>query len=282
MKRVLTIQDISCFGKCSITIALPILSAMGVETVILPTALLSTHTLFPDYIKKDLGDQLLPAAEQWKRNNVTFDAIYTGYLGQIDEIDKVIRIIEMFRKEDTLVFTDPVMGDNGRLYRGFDQEYARRNTDLCAKADIIVPNITEACLMTGAKYREQYDESYVKDICERLCEVEPRTVLITGVSLSEGRTGVYGMNAQNGSTFCYQNEKVKASYHGTGDLFASVAVGAMVKGLPVCDSIKMAADHTAETIAKTMQNPDNPWYGVDFEATIPSLIKKLIDKQAHM
>lgn len=282
MKRILTIQDISCFGKCSITIALPVLSAMGVETVILPTALLSTHTLFPDYIKMDLGDQLVPMAQQWKKNNVTFDAIYTGYLGNIGEIDDVIRIIDMFRTEETLVFTDPVMGDNGRLYRGFDESYAGRNRDLCALADIVVPNITEACLMTGNEYREDYDEAYIAGLCEELCDMGPRTAVITGASLSEGKTGVYGMNAADKSTFCYQNDKVRASYHGTGDLFASVAVGSMVNGLSVYDAMKVAADHTAETIVTTMENPGNPWYGVDFETTIPSLIKKLIDNHVSM
>ena len=275
MKRILTIQDISCLGKCSITIALPVLSAMGIETVILPTALLSNHTLFPEYTKLDLGEQMLPAASLWKKYGARFDAIYTGYLGTMDEIEKAASVIDLFREDDTLVFVDPVMGDNGKLYRGFSDEYAVWNAKLCAKADIVVPNITEACLMTGIAYRESYDESYLKDLSFRLCETGAKMAVITGASLSEGKTGVYGMDARTGKTFQYQNDKVSVSYHGTGDLFASTAVGALIRGRSVCDAMKLAADHTADTIRATMKNPGNPWYGVDFESTIPDLIQKL-------
>lgn len=278
MKRILTIQDISCFGKCSMTIALPVISAIGVETVILPTALLSTHTLFPECTKLDLGGELMRIAQKWKENDIRFDAIYTGYLGTAEEVDTVIRIIDMFREEDTLVFTDPVMGDNGRLYRGFDEEYARRCTDLCRKADIIVPNITEACLMTGTEYRMEYDENYIAGLCRKLDELGTETVVITGVSLSEGKTGFYGMETRTGETFCYQNEKVRVSYHGTGDLFSSTAAGSIVRGISVPQALRIAADYTAETIRETLRNPGNPWYGVDFESTIPLLIQMVKDQ----
>lgn len=275
MKRILTIQDISCVGKCSITIALPVLSAMGIETAILPTALLSTHTMFPEYTKMDLEEQMIPIAEMWQKNGVKFDAIYTGYLGSIGEIEKTIEIIDRFRDKDTLVFTDPVMGDHGKLYRGFLPDYAVQNMKLCAKADLIVPNITEACLMTGIQYRTSYSESYLYELCSRLCEMGAKRAVITGASLSEGKTGVYGLDAVTGKTFSYQNEKVSASYHGTGDLFSSVAVGAMVRGIDVRSAMKIAADHTAETIRVTMKDPGNPWYGVAFESAIPDLIRKL-------
>ncbi|MBQ7681345.1 MAG: phosphomethylpyrimidine kinase, partial [Oscillibacter sp.] len=139
MKRILTIQDISCLGKCSITIALPVLSAMGVETVILPTAVLSTHTMFKNFTVKDLTDQLLPIANHWKSEHVHFDAIYTGYLGSAEEIDIAKRVFDMFRDEDTLLFVDPVMGDNGKLYPAFDMAYAALNAGLCKGTDIIVP-----------------------------------------------------------------------------------------------------------------------------------------------
>ena len=275
MKRILTIQDISCVGKCSITIALPVLSAMGIETAILPTALLSTHTMFPEYTKIDLEEQLIPIAEMWQKNDVKFDAIYTGYLGSIGEIEKTIAIIDRFREKDTVVFTDPVMGDHGKLYRGFSPDYAEQNMKLCAKADLIVPNITEACLMTGTEYRTSYGEDYLYELVSQLCEMGAKKVVITGASLSEGKTGVYGLDAASGETFAYQNEKVSASYHGTGDLFSSVAAGAMVRGIDVRSAMKIAADHTAETIRVTMKDPGNPWYGVAFESTIPDLIRRL-------
>ena len=164
MKRILTIQDISCFGKCSLTVALPILSAMGVETVILPTAVLSTHTLFKGFTCKDLSDQLIPITDHWKQEGITFDAIYTGYLGTEEEIDTVIGIINTFRNDDTLVFVDPAMGDNGKLYPAFNEHYARKNADLCTVADIADPNITEAAFLTGQPYREQYPEEYVREL----------------------------------------------------------------------------------------------------------------------
>ena len=275
IKRIVTIQDISCVGKCSLTVALPIISAMGVETAILPTALLSTHTMFPEYTKIDLEEQLIPIAEMWQKNDVKFDAIYTGYLGSIGEIEKTIAIIDRFREKDTVVFTDPVMGDHGKLYGGFSPDYAEQNMKLCAKADLIVPNITEACLMTGTEYRTSYGEDYLYELVSRLCEMGAKKVVITGASLSEGKTGVYGLDAASGETFAYQNEKVSASYHGTGDLFSSVAAGAMVRGIDVRSAMKIAADHTAETIRVTMKDPGNPWYGVAFESTIPDLIRRL-------
>ncbi len=273
MKRILTIQDISCFGKCSITIALPVISAMGVEAVILPTALFSTHTLFPDYKKISLSEQMMLFAEQWKNNGIKFDAIYTGYLGSIEEIDTVLSLIDMFKDPNTLVFVDPVMGDNGKLYRGFDEEYVVRNRKLCGRADIIVPNITEACMLTGAKYTETRGEKYYADLCGRLCEMGAKTAVLTGASLSEGKTGVFGMRASDCETFSYQNDRIDASYHGTGDLFASTAAAAMVRGIAMSDAFRIASDYTAETIRATMRNPDHPWYGVDFESTLPLLIE---------
>ncbi|MBQ9617933.1 MAG: pyridoxamine kinase, partial [Oscillibacter sp.] len=228
MKRILTIQDISCLGKCSITIALPVLSAMGVETVILPTAVLSTHTMFKNFTVKDLTDQLLPIANHWKSEHVHFDAIYTGYLGSAEEIDIAKRVFDMFRDDDTLLFVDPVMGDNGKLYPAFDMAYAALNAGLCKGTDIIVPNITEACLMTGTEYREVYDREYVVSLLGKLSGLGAKVSVLTGVSLSAGKTGVMGLDS-SGALFEYQNERVDAAYHGTGDLFSSVCVGAVLR-----------------------------------------------------
>ena len=275
MKRILTIQDISCFGKCSLTIALPVISAMGVETVILPTALLSTHTMFKNFTVKDLSDQLLPIAEHWKNEGITFDAIYTGYLGSPTEIEITKQIFRMFRSDDTMIFVDPVMGDNGRLYTAFDEEYARLNAGLCAEADIIVPNITEACFMTGTEYREVYDEAYILNLLSGLSQLGTKTAVLTGVSLSPEKTGLYGLDTGTGRTFRYQNDRVDASFHGTGDLFSSAAIGAAVQGIPLLEAFRIAADYTALTIRETLKNPDKPGYGVDFEATIPALLRMM-------
>ncbi len=275
MKRILTIQDISCLGKCSVTVALPVISAMGVETVILPTAVLSTHTMFSGFTVKDLTDQLVPITEHWKSQNVTFDAIYTGYLGSAEEIEIVKKIFKDFGGDDTLIFIDPVMADNGKLYPAFDEAYAKLNAGLCGEADIIVPNITEACFMTGMDYRTEYDEAYVKELLDKLAALGSKVVVLTGVSLSKGKTGVYGLDTVTGETFIYQNDLVDATYHGTGDIFASVAVGGLTRGLSRDKAFALAADYTADTIRETLHNPKKPWYGVDFEATIPQLVSRL-------
>lgn len=272
MKRVLTIQDISCLGKCSLTIALPVISALGSETVILPTAVLSTHTMFKNFTCKDLSDQIEPIAAHWKSEGVAFDAIYTGYLGTIEQIDQIKELFHSFRDENTMIIVDPVMADNGKLYPAFDMDYVRKNAELCGEADIIVPNITEAALMTGMEYREEYDEAYIREMLARLNELGAGITVLTGVSLEKGKTGVMGYERRTGEYYVYQNQRIDASYHGTGDLFSSTCVGEIMRGKNWRDAMRIAADYTAHTIEVTLRSPDKPWYGVDFEATIPELI----------
>ena len=275
MKRILTIQDISCLGKCSITVALPIISAMGVEATILPTAVLSTHTMFPDFTVKDLTDQLIPITDHWKSQNVKFDAIYTGYLGSAEEIEIAKKIFEEFGGDDTLIFIDPVMGDNGKLYPAFDMEYAKLNAGLCGYADIIVPNLTEACFMTDTEYKENYDKEYIEELLAKLAKLGAKKVVLTGIAFNDGKTGVYGLDTVTGEKIAYENDMIDASFHGTGDIFASVSVGALTRGLSLNDAFKIAADYTAKTIKATLDNPAKPWYGVDFETTIPELVDTL-------
>ncbi len=281
MKRILTIQDVSCLGKCSLTVALPLISAMGVEAAILPTAVLSTHTMFKNFTVKDLSDQLIPITDHWKSEGVTFDAIYTGYLGTAEEIETAKHIFDEFGTDDNLIFVDPVMADNGKLYPAFDESYAALNATLCAKADVIVPNITEACFMTGTPYRERYDENYIRELLDKLAALGARVSAITGVSLSAGKTGVMGYDRKTDEYFTYQNDRVDASYHGTGDIFSSVCVGALMRGLSLPDAMKLAADYTADTIRVTLENPKKPWYGVDFEATVPQLVAALEKAEKH-
>lgn len=278
MKRILTIQDISCLGKCSITVALPVISAMGVETTILPTAVLSTHTMFQNFTVKDLTDQLVPITEHWKKEGIHFDAIYTGYLGSDEEIEIVKKIFADFGGDDTLIFVDPVMADHGKLYPAFDEAYAKHNASLCGAADIIVPNLTEACFMTGTEYREDYDEAYIKDLLAKLAALGSKVVVLTGIAFGAGKNGVYGLDTVSGEYFAYENDHIDAAYHGTGDVFSSVSVGGIVRGLSYADAFALAADYTADTIRETLKNPDKPWYGVDFEATIPELVKMLAEK----
>ncbi|MBQ6669388.1 MAG: pyridoxamine kinase [Deltaproteobacteria bacterium] len=272
MKRVLTVQDISCLGKCSLTIALPIISALGSETVILPTAVLSTHTMFKNFTCKDLSDQLDPIVEHWKKEGFDFDAIYTGYLGTISQIDQMKQLFRDFRGKDTIIFVDPVMADNGKLYPAFNMDYVKKNAELCAEADIIVPNITEASFMTGATYREDHDESYIKDLLMRLNAFGAKISVLTGVCLEPGKIGVMAYERASDTYFTYQRPRIDAVYHGTGDLFSSTCIGEIMRGVPWRDALKIAAEYTAHTIEVTLQNPDKPWYGVDFEKTIPDLL----------
>ncbi|MGN0009310.1 MAG: pyridoxamine kinase, partial [Desulfovibrionaceae bacterium] len=259
-------------GKCSLTIALPVISALGSETVILPTAVLSTHTMFTHFTCKDLSDQIAPIAAHWKEEGVTFDAIYTGYLGTVEQIEQIQELIRVFKGQNTTVVIDPVMADNGRLYPAFNMDYVKKNAELCALADIIVPNITEAAFMTGMAYREHYDQGYIRELLARLNELGAGISVLTGVSLAEGKTGVMGYERASGEYYVYQNQRIDAAYHGTGDLFSSTCVGELMKGKDWRDAMRIAADYTAHTIDVTLQNPQKPWYGVDFEATLPKLL----------
>ena len=280
MKRLLSIQDISCYGKCSQTIVLPVLSAMGVETTILPTALLSTHTLYPDPVRLPLTGQLLPVTEHWKHLGITFDAIYVGYLGSPEEVSLVRQICREFRTPDTLLFVDPVMGDHGKLYAGFDHHYVEALSTLCADADVLVPNMTEACLLTGTPYPSACEPgtdslqnaAFYEQLLQNLHALCPGICVITGASTEKGLTGFYASASPSGPFFSYQTERIDASYHGSGDLFASVAVGALLRGLAPEAAFRLAADHTRETIRITSALQRDPRRGLAFEQTLPSLM----------
>ncbi len=275
MKRIMTVQDISCVGKCSLTVALPIISAAGVEAAVLPTAVLSTHTAFPKYTFRDLTDEMQPIADTFKELNLDFDALYTGYLGSFEQLDFIDRFIADFKKPDTMIVVDPVMADNGVLYKGFTQEFADKMAKLCAKADLIIPNLTEAAFMLHIPYAENYDEAYVKDVLVRLTKLGTKCAALTGISLHEGKIGVYAYHADTDSFYFYENEKLPVSYHGTGDVFASCALGACMRGLSVDESLRLAVDFTLESMKMTAKDPERRFYGVNFEEALPLLISRL-------
>lgn len=273
MKRIVTIQDISCIGKCSLTVALPIISAMGVETAVIPTAVLSTHTMFSGFTFADLTDQISPIAEHWKKENFDFDAIYTGYLGSFEQIRLACAFMNDFKKKNTLLFVDPVMGDNGKLYAGFDLEFAKEMKKLCCRADVIMPNLTEAAFLTDTPYRENPDEVNLTDILEKLASLGPKYTVLTGYSPAPNRIGVIALEAATRSIFRYDTSKQPKSYHGTGDIFASTLVGGVMNGFSLEKSLKTACDFTAECIRLTIANPNSRIYGVDFESALPLLIR---------
>ena len=272
MKRILTIQDISCVGKCSLTVALPIISAMGIETAIIPTAVLSTHTMFKNFTCKDLEDQIIPITDHWLSEGIDFSCIYTGYLAGASQID-IIR--DVFKKFGTLTIVDPVMADNGKLYPAFDEAFAAKMATLCADADIILPNITEASLMTGMEYKTEYDEAYIKEMLNRLCGLGAKISVVTGVGFRPGKTGAYGYDSTKDEFYYYENDLVNAAYHGTGDIFASTFTGAVTRGLSWKDALPIAADYTARCIQTTLDDPKGREYGVNFEEEIPYLISRL-------
>ena len=275
MKRIVTVQDISCVGKCSLTVALPIISAMGIEAAILPTAVLSTHTMFSGFTVKDLTDQIKPITEHWNKEGITFDAMYTGYLGSFEQIDLMKEMADTFCKDGNLLFVDPAMADNGKLYPAFDEAFAKYMATLCAKADIIVPNITEACFMLGEEYKEKYDEAYVKMLLKKLTDLGAKIAILTGVSFEEGTTGVMGYDSVNDEYYHYTHKKQSRSYHGTGDIFSSTCLGGIVRGLSWKDAARIAADYTSESIRLTIEDPKGNDYGVNFEEAVPFLLESL-------
>lgn len=277
MKRVVSIQDISCLGKCSLTVALPIISAMGVETCVVPTAVLSTHTGgFSGFTFHDLTQEVAPIAAHWKKEGITFDAIYTGYLGSFEQIELVGQFFDQFGGKDTLVYVDPAMADNGVLYTGFTPEFAKEMGKLCGKADVIVPNLTEASFMLGIDYvGDQYDEAYIKDLLKQLTGLGCKTAVLTGMSFEPGKIGAMAYDSVTDTYASYFNEKLPVQFHGTGDVFASACVGALMNGKDLAGALKVAVDYTLECIRETQNDPDARWYGVNFESAIPMLVHSL-------
>ena len=277
MKRILSIQDISCIGKCSLTVALPIISAAGIETAILPTAVLSTHTAFKGFTFRDLTDDIPAISGHWKSEKIVFDGIYTGYLGSFRQIDLVREIFEDFAHPGMLRFVDPAMGDNGKLYPGFDEPFARKMGELCGKAEIIVPNFTEAAFMLGEEYigDKKYSADDVKGLLKRLCALGVPVSVLTGVSLEEGRCGAMAYDSRKNEYYEYYNEYLPVSFHGTGDVFASGCFAALVSGQALPDALKTAVEFTLDAIRQTISEPDHIWYGVNFEKSIPKLLELL-------
>ena len=272
-KRILTIQDISCVGQCSLTVALPILSAAGVECAILPSAVLSTHTAgFSGFTVRDLADDIPRINAHWVKEGIKFSAIYTGYLGTESQVDMVINMKNTTLEEGGLLIVDPAMADNGKLYPAFDESYARAMARLCGEADYILPNITEACFITGIEYKTEYDREYIYSLLYALKKTGAKNIVLTGVSFKPETTGI--MVLEDGRCRYYEHELLKNSCHGTGDIYASAFVGAMVRGFSAYDSAKIAGDFTVDAIRATAENPSH-WYGAMFEPMLGNYIEYL-------
>ncbi|MBO7195985.1 MAG: pyridoxamine kinase [Clostridia bacterium] len=275
MKRILTVQDISCVGRCSLTVALPIISAAGVEAGVLPTAVLSTHTMFPKFTFCDLTDEIEGISNTFCDLDIDFDAVYTGYLGSFRQLGLVSDLIDRHNSDKCMVVIDPAMADNGKLYPAFTPEFASAMAGLCGKADLIIPNLTEACFMLGIPYNEDYDESYIRDVLKRLTSLGARSAALTGISFDPTKLGCYAYDSVSDTYFSYFNEKLPVAYHGTGDIFASSTVGAMMRGHSIESALKVAVDFTLECIKLTMADENRRTYGVNFEQALPYYINRL-------
>lgn len=293
MKRVLTVQDISCVGKCSLTAAIPVISAMGIEVCPLPTAILSNHTAFSSFSFLDLTDKIPEILNEWKKQGFHFDAIYTGYLGSIKQIDLVHKILDEFAQNDTLVVIDPCMADNGKLYTGFSQDFVKQMAKLCGRANVILPNMTEACFLVNQDYDifTHTNESITK-LMEKLLSLGANHVVLKGVDFSSDKIGVayYSQKNNNDSRNLigksiiensiddmkiYFHHRYDENFHGTGDLFASVVTGALVLKKDIKEAVEIACDFIQESIEWTLSNPNYNWYGVEFESALKNLPQRL-------
>ena len=272
-KRILTIQDISCVGQCSLTVALPILSACGLETAILPSAVLSTHSVgFRDFTFRDLTEDIPAIEHHWQQEGIRFQAVYTGYLGSARQIEMVKDICRNLLVPGGKKIVDPAMADRGELYPVFDMDFVQEMKKLVGEGDIVLPNITEASLLTDTEYREEYDEEYICGLVAGIHRLGAGTVVLTGVSYDAQSTGV--LVSEQGKQTYYRHELLDRGCHGTGDVYASSFVGAYMHGKTVPEAARIAADDTLACIKNTLDDPDH-WYGVKFEPVLGELIDAL-------
>ncbi len=276
-KRALAIHDISGFGKCSLTVALPIISACGTETTVMPTAVLSTHTGgFSGYTVRDLTSDMRPMADHWKSLDIKFDAIYSGYLGSFEQIEIVKSIVKDFKQSGNFFLCDPAMADNGKMYALFSPDFAKKMAELCAMADIIVPNFTEAAFMLGEEYTPgPYTRDYVEHLLVSLANLGPKMVVLTGVYFNESELGCACYNAKTGQISYCLEPVLNGVYHGTGDTFASALCGALLNELPLDSAAEIATKFTCRCIERTLKFTPDIRYGVAFEGELGWLIKEL-------
>ena len=265
--QVLSIQDLSCMGKCSLTVALPILSAMGISTSVLPTAVLSTHTGFPAPQVQPMTENLLPFARHMASVGGSFDSICTGYLSDPQQAEEVCQVLDQF---DCLKVIDPAMGDHGKLYSRMTEEHVEAMKHLCSRGNVLLPNLTEAAFLTGMPYRETADGGYLKELCSAMCRFGADGTIITGISWDEEHSGWAGM--QGGQFFSYQAKRIGRNQHGTGDMFAAVTTGALTLEKPLHVAASLAARFVEQVIAVT---PNSTPFGANFEPVLPWLWEQL-------
>ena len=269
--KILTIQDISCYGQCSITVALPIVSAFGIETAILPSAVLSTHTAgFTDFTVRDLTEDLPEIRKHWEKEEIYFDAIYTGFIASIEQLDYIKDIIDSRLKPGGIVFVDPAMADHGEFYNGFDQEFADKMGELCKLGDYILPNTTEACYILHKPWKEEFTREEMLEMADELSQFTKRHVILKGDTNEDGKLGMIVLDKKESSCEIVYNDKIDYISHGTGDVFASAFVGSVMRGKSPAQAAQIAGEFTKKAIEKTVGD-ENHKYGVKFEHVILDL-----------
>lgn len=269
--KILTIQDISCFGQCSITVALPMISAFGIETAVLPSAVLSTHTSgFTDYTVRDLTEDLPAIRKHWESEGILFDAIYTGFIASAEQMDYIKDIIDSRLNPGGLVFVDPAMADHGEFYNGFDQDFADEMGELCKLGDFILPNTTEACYILHRPWKEKFTKEEMLEMANELSSFTKRYVVLKGYENEDNELGMIVLDKKDSSVQIVYNDKVDYVSHGTGDVFASSFVGSVMVGKSPTQAAKIAGEFTKKAIEKTIGD-ENHKYGVKFEQVIPEL-----------
>lgn len=274
-KRAALFHDLSGFGKCSLTVALPVLSAAGIEGACIPTAVLSTHTGgFKDYTFRDLTEDLPAFLKHWEDLGLTFDALYSGYLGSPEQAEILAGFYDTLGS--ALFFVDPVMADNGELYPGFDGTMVEAMRKVAKKADVLLPNMTEAAFLLDIPYRKgPYTEDYVKDVARKLGELGPDYVVLTGIGFNEESTGAFIYDKNKGSFSHIRADLLPGMFHGTGDVFSSFTLAGLLNGLSLEDAVKNAVELTSRAIAKTIVLDTPPRDGVAFEHTLPMLSERV-------
>lgn len=277
LKRVVAIHDISGVGKCSLTVALPIISAAGVECSVMPTAVLSTHTGgFSDFTFRDLTDDMMPIAKHWKKEQIEFDAIYTGYLGSVAQIELICEIFDMFKSEKTMTLVDPAMADDGKLYSLFTQEMVTGMAKLCGKADIIIPNRTEAAFMLGKEYKGGVMTKEEADgLLRELATLGAKKIILTGVFFEEDDLGAGCYDVEKDEIFYVMGKRIEGQYHGSGDVFASFFLGAYMQDLSLEKALEAAVEYTCKAIDITKKDDSAHRMGLRFESVLGDYNKSL-------
>ncbi len=267
--KLVTMQDLSCLGKCSLTVIHPVLCAMGAECAVLPTAVFSTHTAFPGPAVTDLSGGILPILDHWESIGAGFDGILTGYLANELQARGALELIDRFGG-NALVVSDPAMGDHGRLYRGIGPEMVAAHREICARGDLILPNLTEGAFLTGMEYREHPDRGYCRELSTELLQLGCKSVLLTGYSPEEGEVGFYFSDGRQ--EIVHSAPRLPRNCHGTGDLFAAVTVGGLLRGMDAPRAGALAAEFVRRSIAATGEDSR---FGVAFEGQLGWLIEQL-------